>query len=46
MNILLYMGLLTNEYLYFHFILFSHFHENNIVKFQVMYIVRAIWITT
>jgi len=26
----------------FHFILFSHFHENNIVKIQVMYIVRAI----
>jgi len=32
--------------LQFHFILFSHFHENNIVKFQVMYIVCAIWITT
>jgi len=24
------------------FILFSHFHENNIVKIQVMYIVRAV----
>jgi len=25
----------------FHFSLFSHLHENNIVKFQVIYIVRA-----